>query len=45
MSPSIQKMITDVVYLISVVTEGTVRFLTRVDIVFQEYNDCLPNNK
>ena len=36
MSPPIQKMITDTVYL-SVVLERTVRFLTAVDVVLEEY--------
>ena len=44
MSPPIQKVITDTVYL-SVVLERTVRFLTTVDVVLEEYNSCLPNNK
>ena len=45
MSPPIQKMIADAVYLISVVLTRTVRLLTTVDVVLEEYNDCLPNNK
>ena len=36
MSPPIQKVITDTVYL-SVVLERTVRFLTTVDVVLEEY--------
>ena len=43
-SPPIQKMITDVVYL-SERLAGTVRFLTTVDVMLEEYNSCLPNNK
>ena len=43
MIPPIKKMITDAVYLI--VLERTVRFLTTVDGVLEEYNNCLPNNK
>ena len=30
---------------LSVVLERTVRFLTTVDVVLEEYNNCLPNNK
>ena len=37
-------MITDSVYL-SVVLEKTVTFLTTVDVVSEEYNNYLPNNK
>ena len=37
-------MITDVVYL-SERLAGTVRFLTTVDVMLEEYNSCLPNNK
>ena len=43
-SPPIQKMITDAVYLISSAWEK-VRFLTTVDVVLWEYNNCQPNNK
>ena len=28
-----------------VVLERTVRFLTTVDVVLEQYNNCLPNNK
>ena len=42
MSPPIQKMITDAV--LSVVLERTVRFLTTVDVVLEEYNNYLLNN-
>ena len=34
-------MITDA----AVVLEKTVRFLTTVNVVLEEYNNCLPNNK
>ena len=44
MSAPIQKMIADMVY-VSVVLERTVRFLTTVDVVLEEYNNCLPNSK
>ena len=40
----IQKMITDAAHL-SVVYERIVRFLTTVDVVLEEYDNCLPNNK
>ena len=30
---------------LSVVLERTVRFLTTIDAVLEEYNNCLPNNK
>ena len=32
-------------FILSVVLERTVRFLTTVDVVLEEYNNCLPNNK
>ena len=44
MSPHIQKAITEKVYL-SVVPGRTVRFLTAVGVMLEEYNSCLPNNK
>ena len=44
MSPPIQKMITDATYLINS-AEWTVRFLTTVDVVLEEYNNYVPNNK
>ena len=44
MSPPIQKMITDAVNF-SVEYERIVRFLTTVDVVLEEYDNCLPNNK
>ena len=44
MSPPIQKMINDVVYFISSAWEKD-RFLTTVDVVLEEYNNYLPNNK
>ena len=44
MSVPIPKMITDAVYAISSAWE-TVRFLTTVDFVLEEYDNCLPNNR
>ena len=32
-------------FILSVLLEGTVRFLTKVDVVLEEYNNSLPNNK
>ena len=43
-TPPVQKMITDEVIL-SVVLERTVRLLTTVDVVLEEYNNYLPNIK
>ena len=43
-SPPIQKMIIDAVYFISSAWEN-VRFLTTVDVMLEEYNNYLPNNK
>ena len=31
-------------FILSVVLEKTVRFLTTVDVVLEEYNNLLPNN-
>ena len=42
--PPIPKMIM-MRFILSVVLEKTVRFLTTVDVVLEEYNNCLPNNK
>ena len=44
MSPPIQKMITDAVYLISSAWKN-VRYLTTIDVMLEKYNNCLPNNK
>ena len=44
MSPPILKMITDEFYL-SVVLERTVRSLTILDVVLEDYDNCLLNNK
>ena len=32
-------------FILSVVLERTVRFLTTDDVMSEEYNNCLPNNK
>ena len=32
-------------FILSAVLESAVRFLTTVDVVLEEYNNCLPNNK
>ena len=32
-------------FILLVVLERTVRFLTTVDFVLEEYNNCMPNNK
>ena len=32
-------------FILSVVLERTVRFLTTLGVVLEEYNNCLPNNK
>ena len=32
-------------FILSVVLERMVRFLTTVDVVLEEYNNCLPKNK
>ena len=44
MSPPIPKMIT-VVVILSVVLERTVGFAAKVDVVLEENNSSLPNNK
>ena len=44
MSPPIQKWLL-MRFILSVVLEKTVRFLTAVYAVLEEYNNCLPNNK
>ena len=44
MTPPIQKMITDAVNF-SVVLEKKGRFRTTVDVVSEEYNNCLPDNR
>ena len=41
MSPPIQKLITDA-EILSVVLERMIRFPTTVDVVLEEYNNCLP---
>ena len=43
-SPPIQKMIIDSAYFISSTWEN-IRFLSTVDVMLEEYNNCLPNNK
>ena len=43
-SPPIQKMIIDPAYFISSTREN-IRFLYAVDVILEEYNNCLPNNK
>ena len=40
----VPKMITDVVYL-TVMLERTVRFAATADVVLEDYNSCLQNNK
>ena len=32
-------------FILSVVLERKVKFLTKVDVVLEEYNNCLSNNK
>ena len=32
-------------FILSVVLERAVRFLTIVDVVLKEYNNCVPNNR
>ena len=32
-------------FILSVVLERVVRFLTTVDVVLEDYNNCLQNNK
>ena len=32
-------------FILSVMLERTVRFLTAVDVMLEEYNNCLPNDK
>ena len=32
-------------FILSVVLERMVRFVATVDVVLEEYNRCLPNNK
>ena len=44
MSPPIQKMITDAVFL-SALLERTVTFVTTVDVVLEEYNNFLSHIK
>ena len=32
-------------FILSIVLDRMVRFLPTVDVVLEEYNNCLPNNK
>ena len=44
MPPLIPKKIT-MRFILSVVLKRTVRFVATVDVVLEEINNCLPNNK